>query len=100
LPLEIKGLFEEWLQTHYPDRANHVLNLMRDCHGGQLYTSAFGSRMRGDGPYAELIKQRVEQVAKRLGGGGRDWRLDLSRFQPPLGTATQPDLFSAFRDSE
>jgi len=100
LPLEIKGLFEEWLQAHYPDRANHVLNLMRDCHGGQIYTSAFGSRMRGEGPYAELIKQRVEQAAKRLGVGGRDWRLDLSRFQPPLGTATQPDLFSALPEAD
>ncbi|HVJ41690.1 MAG TPA: PA0069 family radical SAM protein [Dongiaceae bacterium] len=96
LPLEIKGLFEEWLQAHAPDRAAHVLNLMRECHGGQIYSSAFGSRMRGQGPYAEMIKQRVEQAAKRHGVGDRDWRLDLSRFRPPAGTSTQPDLFSAF----
>jgi DNA repair photolyase len=96
LPLEIKGLFEEWLRTHRPERADHVLNLLRDCHGGQIYSSNFGERMRGGGPYAEMIRQRVEQAAKRLGVGGRDWRLDLSRFQPPAGPASQPDLFSAF----
>lgn len=95
LPLEIKGLFEEWLQAHAPDRASHVLNLLRDCHGGEIYNSAFGNRMRGNGPYAEMIRQRVEQAAKRFGVGGRDWRLDLSRFQVPAGPGTQPDLFSA-----
>ncbi|HVJ33147.1 MAG TPA: PA0069 family radical SAM protein [Terriglobia bacterium] len=100
LPLEIKGLFEEWLQAHAPDRASHVLNLMRECHGGQIYSSTFGSRMRGQGPYAEMIKQRVEQAAKRHGVGDRDWRLDLSRFRAPAGTATQPDLFSAFGSSD
>ncbi len=94
LPLEIKDLFREWLEAHVPDRAEHVLNRIKDCHGGQIYTSQFGDRMRGSGPYAEMIRQRVEQAAKRHGLGGRDWRLDLARFQVPPGSATQPDLFA------
>jgi DNA repair photolyase len=98
LPLEIKGLFEEWLQAHAPDRASHVLNLLRDCHGGDIYSSTFGNRMRGNGPYADMIKQRVEQAAKRHGVAGRDWRLDLSRFQVPASPTAQADLFSALPD--
>jgi len=96
LPREIKDLFEEWLQAHAPDRASHVLNLLRECHDGEIYSSDFGERMRGHGPYAEMIRQRVEQAAKRLGVGGRDWRLDLSRLQVPPCTQEQPDLFSVF----
>jgi len=96
LPLEIKDLFAEWLQDHVPDRAEHVLNRVKDCHGGQIYSSQFGSRMRGNGPYADMIRQRVEKAAKRHGIGDRDWRLDLSRFTVPPGSPTQPDLFSVF----
>jgi DNA repair photolyase len=94
LPLEIKDLFEEWLEAHVPDRADHVLNLVKDCHGGQIYSSQWGSRMKGSGPYAEMIRQRVEQAAKRHGIGARDWRLDLSRFAVPRAASAQPDLFS------
>ncbi|TXH37289.1 MAG: PA0069 family radical SAM protein [Rhodospirillaceae bacterium] len=100
LPLEIKDLFEEWLAAHVPDRADHVLNLVRDCHGGQIYSSQWGSRMKGSGPYAEMIRQRVEQAAKRHGIGARDWRLDLSRFAVPRAASAQPDLFSMMPEPE
>ena len=56
LPLELKDLFSEWLETHYPDKADHVLNLLRQSHGGALYRSEFGERMRGTGPYADLLE--------------------------------------------
>ena len=100
LPLEIKDLFEEWLEAHVPDRADHVLNLVKDCHGGQIYSSQWGSRMKGSGPYAEMIRQRVEQAAKRHGIGARDWRLDLSRFAVPRAASAQPDLFSRISEPE
>ncbi|MGH6959780.1 MAG: PA0069 family radical SAM protein, partial [Dongiaceae bacterium] len=56
LPLEIKDLFREWLEAHVPGRAQHVLDLIRDLRGGALYDSTFGKRMRGEGPYAELLR--------------------------------------------
>ena len=58
LPFEIKDLFTEWLIEHVHDRAKHVLTLMRETRDGKLYNSAFFSRQRGTGPYAELIQQR------------------------------------------
>lgn len=67
LPLELKDLFSEWLQTHFPGKAKHVLNQLRDCRNGSLYVSEFGSRMRGSGPYAELIEKRFRLACKRLG---------------------------------
>ncbi|MDY0883937.1 PA0069 family radical SAM protein [Dongia soli] len=100
LPLEIKDLFKEWLEAHVPDRADHVLSLVKDCHGGQIYSSQWGSRMKGSGPYAEMIRQRVEQAAKRHGIGARDWRLDLSRFAVPQAIPAQPDLFSMIGESD
>lgn len=93
LPLEIAGLMQEWLETHAPHRAERVLSLLRQCHGGQLYQSDFGTRMRGRGPYADLLGQRFKQACGRLGLSARRWSLDASRFAPPAGSGTQPDLF-------
>ena len=67
LPAEVKDLFAEWLQAHYPERAEHVLNLIRDTRGGELYKSAWGERMRGTGPVAELLARRFEIAVRRLG---------------------------------
>src|SRR6185295_18896027 len=55
LPLEIKELFEEWLRQHRPDRAERVLSLIRQMRGGALYQAEFGTRMRGEGPIAQLL---------------------------------------------
>lgn len=85
LPLEIKHLFIEWLETHFPDRRDHVLNLLRQSRGGKLYETAWGTRMRGNGPYADLLARRCTLACKRLGLNRRDWTADLSQFRRPGG---------------
>jgi DNA repair photolyase len=92
LPLELKQLFEEWLHAHFPDRASHVLNLIRDMRGGQLYQAEFGTRMSGTGPMAELIAQRFEKAHARLGfEGGAP--LDTTLFRPPARRGETLPLF-------
>ena len=93
LPLEIKDLFIEWLKAHAPLKVDHVLNLVKDTHGGVIYRSEFGKRMRGDGPYADLIRQRVAKAARRLGLNRYRWDVDLSQFRVPQKPSPQGDLF-------
>ena len=83
LPHEIKDLFVEWLQTHAPLKANHVLSLVRETRGGRLNDPQFGSRMRGTGRYAELIAARFRLACKRLDLNQNDWRPDVGQFCPP-----------------
>ncbi|HEY0288817.1 MAG TPA: PA0069 family radical SAM protein [Pseudomonas sp.] len=86
LPLEVAPLFEEWLQAHYPQRAAHVMSLVRQSRGGQVYDSRFGSRMRGEGVFADLLAQRYSIAVKKLGLNGREsFRLDCDAFCPPGG---------------
>ena len=60
LPYEVKDLFKEWLAQHYPQRAEHVMSLVRDARGGRENDPNFGSRMRGTGAYAELLRARFQ----------------------------------------
>ncbi|HYL02801.1 MAG TPA: PA0069 family radical SAM protein [Steroidobacteraceae bacterium] len=85
LPYEIKDLFREWLAEHYPQRAAHVMALVRDMRGGRDNDPRFGSRMRGTGPYALLLRSRFQLAARRLGLDGAAARgtLDTTRFRPP-----------------
>lgn len=84
LPLEVAPLFDEWLKTHYPQRADHVMSLVRQSRGGALYDSRFGSRMRGEGPFADLLAQRYALAIRRLGLNKRDgFTLDCDAFCPP-----------------
>ena len=89
LPHEVKELFEGWLEAHAPERAGHVLSLVRQCRGGRLYDATFGRRMRGEGPYAELIGRRFATAKRRLGlvAEGRPLRTDL--FAPPAPPSGQ-----------
>lgn len=82
LPHELKTMFVDWLQAHVPLKAEHVMNRVRDARGGKAYDARFGTRMRGTGPYAELIAQRF-RVAKRRYGFRGIAPLDCSRFTPP-----------------
>jgi DNA repair photolyase len=66
LPHEIKDLFREWLAMHYPQRAAHVMSLLRDMRGGRDNDPRFGHRMRGTGPYAELLSRRFQLACRRL----------------------------------
>ncbi|WP_312936612.1 PA0069 family radical SAM protein [Stutzerimonas nitrititolerans] len=85
LPHELAGLFEDWLAEHFPQRAGHVLSLVRQSRGGRNNDSRFGSRMRGEGQFAELLAQRFRLACRRLGYNRRDqnFGLDCSRFAPP-----------------
>jgi DNA repair photolyase len=80
LPLEIKELFEEWLEVHYPDRKARILSLIRQCRGGKLYDSTFGTRMSGTGPYADLINARFARAAREHGLDGYLPELDTTQF--------------------
>jgi DNA repair photolyase len=93
LPREIAGLFEEWLDAHYPDRKGRVLSLMRQTRGGRLYDPAFGTRMRGQGPYADLIAQRFEKACTRHGLNRRRWEMRADLFRPPLARGDQLALW-------
>ena len=82
LPLELRTMFEEWLGVHYPDRAKHVLSLIRQTRGGDLNNSSFHERFVGEGPYAQLLGQRFRRAAGNLGFDDRS-ALNVSQFQPP-----------------
>jgi DNA repair photolyase len=95
LPRELGQLFEQWLREHYPSRADRVLNLLRDARGGRLNDPRFGHRMRGDGPYAQLLTARFATACRRLGlDGNRDPGLDATRFLREPGAPQQHELFS------
>jgi len=89
LPLEIKDLFREWLETHVPDKANHVLSLIKNMRGGKEYDANWGTRMRGTGPYAKLIAQRFHLATRRLGLNHKRIELDVSKFCRPNAPADQ-----------
>jgi DNA repair photolyase len=87
LPWEVNPLFQQWLQAHFPERAQRVMNRVRDMRNGKDYDAAFGTRMHGEGIWADLIRQRFEKAARRLGFGARAngfKALDASRFRRPL----------------
>jgi DNA repair photolyase len=95
LPLELKQLFEEWLRAHYPERADKVLSLIRQCRGGTLNASAFGTRMTGTGPVADLLQQRFRLALRRHGLARQDsgWALAADAFRPPAADPRQLSLF-------
>lgn len=87
LPWEVNPLFQEWLEAHFPERAQRVMNRVREMRGGKDYDSDFGRRMHGEGVWADLIRQRFNKTVERLGLGalrGRFERLDSSQFRRPL----------------
>ena len=94
LPLEVADLFEEWLAQHYPLKADHVMNRVRDSRGGQAYDPTFHQRLRGSGAYADLIAQRFALIRKKLGLEGRlpALRSDLFR-KPDLSGQMSFDFF-------
>ncbi|MCG8908445.1 PA0069 family radical SAM protein [Pseudomonas sp. DP-17] len=84
LPREVGPLFEEWLAAHYPQRASHVMSLIRQVRGGEIYDSRFGHRFRGEGPFADLLAKRFEVALRRLGLNRRgNFGLDCTAFAPP-----------------
>lgn len=84
LPHELKQIFEDWLHTHYPDRARHVLDLVRETRAGGLNDSRFGKRFTGTGVYADLLARRFSRAARQYGMEERQ-DLDCSQFRAPAG---------------
>lgn len=87
LPWEVAPLFKDWLVAHFPDRADRVMSRVRDMRGGKDYDSNFSARMKGEGLWADLLKQRFHHAVRRLGLNRRDRGiLDMSHFrrsEPP-----------------
>jgi DNA repair photolyase len=86
LPHEVAPLFRAWLEEHYPDRATKVMNIIRDLRGGRDNDPGFGSRMRGQGIWADLIRARFSKARKRNGLIGERLVLRTDLFRPPAGS--------------
>ena len=107
MPWEVNPLFQQWLHAHFPDRAQRVMNRIKDLSGGKKYDSEFGKYTTGEGIWADPIRQRYTKTVKRLSIEGRMSRfsiIDSSQFRRPLvvpksvvkhasAAAAQMDLF-------
>jgi DNA repair photolyase len=97
LPWEVNPLFQDWLQHHFPDRAARVMARIREMRGGRDNDARFGSRMTGQGVWAQLLRQRVEKAAARLGLNRQRIEMDFSAFRKPVAEpprdARQASLF-------
>lgn len=93
LPWEVKTLFEDWLNAHFPDRAQRVLHRIEDLRNGRRNDPNFGSRMRGTGIWADLLRQRFAVATRKLGLNRHRLALDCDRFQPPAPAGGSAALF-------
>lgn len=94
LPGEVRELFYEWLEIHYPERTNRVRNRIRELRGGRDNDPRFGHRMRGQGPWANLLRRRFEEACRRTGlENGRSRPLAADSFRPPSRAPGQMALF-------
>ena len=93
LPHEIKDLFREWLESDHPDRARRVMSLVRQMRGGKDYDAQWGSRLRGQGPIADLMNARFKAARRRYGLDGAWTPLDAGLFKIPPKPGDQIDLF-------
>ena len=92
LPLEVRDVFKEFLEREYPDRAEHVMSLIRSMRGGKDYDATWGTRMKGDGPYAWQIGRRFEIACRRLGLNATRRSLRTDLFKPPVPEGGQLQL--------
>jgi DNA repair photolyase len=92
LPLEIKDLFREWLEANLPDRAKRVISLVRQMRGGKDYDSQWHTRIRGAGPYADMIARRFQLAVKRHGLNQDPRPLDVKKFRRPQRSGEQLSL--------
>jgi DNA repair photolyase len=85
LPFAVKDIFSDWLARHFPDRKDNVLNRIRSLRGGRLNQADFGSRMRGQGIWAEQLRQMFDVAARKAGLNQRDTELSTAHFRRPGG---------------
>jgi DNA repair photolyase len=93
LPLEVAPLFEDWLETHVPERAARVMNRVRELRGGKANDSNFGTRMQGEGEWAELMAKRFDIALNRTGLSRTGPRLRCDLFAVPPKVGDQLSLF-------
>jgi len=86
LPLAVASLFENWLDQHFPEKKSKVLGRMRSLRGGKLNDSRFGSRMRGEGELADVLKDMFMLACRRVGFQGRGPELSTAAFRKPNET--------------
>jgi DNA repair photolyase len=96
LPHAVKDLFADWLARHFPDRREKVLNRLRDLRGGVLYDPRYGARMRGEGPFAEQVRQVFDVTCRRVGLNAVPVELSTAAFRRPT-RGDQLGLFDAER---
>jgi len=95
LPHELRQMFEDWLATHFPDRAKHVLSLIRETRGGALSEPRFHHRMAGQGVYADLLLRRFARATRQWGLDEAREGLECGQFAVPgqvAGEASQAQL--------
>jgi DNA repair photolyase len=83
LPWGLKELFEDWLETHFPDRKDKVLNRIRSLRGGRLYKAEFGTRMSGEGVFAEQMRSLFNATARKAGLNDEHPALSTGHFRRP-----------------
>jgi DNA repair photolyase len=94
LPGEVRDLFFEWLDLHFPDRAQKVRHRIRELRGGRDNDPRFGHRMRGQGPWAELLRRRFDAACRKHAFvSGRSEPLSTALFRPPNRTPGQMELW-------
>jgi DNA repair photolyase len=95
LPWEVNPLFQQWLDQHFPERAARVMARVREMRGGKDNDPRFGTRMKGEGVWAQLLSQRFQKATAKLGLNRHRVELDLTQFRKPLPPRRdgQQDLF-------
>ena len=93
LPHEVAPLFEQWLENHYPERKSKVMSIIRQIRGGRRNDPEFHSRMRGQGPWADLIRTRIAIASRKAGLDQAKFNLRTDLFQRPLISGSQLELF-------
>ena len=83
LPHAVKDLFERWLETHFPDRKDKVLNRVRSLRDGKLYDPTFGVRMRGEGVFADQIEALFDAACRKYGLNEERFRISGASFRKP-----------------
>ena len=83
LPYGVKDVFQDWLKLHFPEKLERILGTVRNVRGGKLNASDFATRMRGEGPYAEQLRQMFHVFRERLGYGARMHELSIEHFRRP-----------------
>ena len=93
LPFGVKDLFADWLEHHFPSRKDKIIHRLESLRGGKLNDPRFGSRMKGEGPYADQIRDLFQVTTRKLGLDREDRPLSTSAFRRPRVDGEQMALF-------